>query len=37
MNMIYYFGIGQGVSPKVAEIFGPKALRSLYIGPSRND
>ena len=25
------------VNPNVAEIFGPKALRSLYIRPSRND
>jgi len=24
------------VNPNVAEIFGPKALRSLYIRPSRN-
>jgi hypothetical protein len=37
MNIIYFLGIGQGVNPNVAEIFGPKALRSLYIGPSRND
>ena len=25
------------INPNVAEIFGPKALRSLYIRPSRND
>jgi len=25
------------LNPNVAEIFGPKALRSLYIRPSRND
>jgi hypothetical protein len=25
------------LNPNVAETFGPKALRSLYIGPSRND
>jgi len=27
----------QKLYPNVAEIFGPKALRSLYIMPSRND
>jgi len=28
---------GRRFDPIVAEIFGPKALRSLYIRPSRND
>jgi len=29
-------GAGAYVNPNVAEIFGPKALRSIYIRPSRN-
>jgi len=28
--------LNKGINPNVAEIFGPKALRSLYIRPSRN-
>jgi hypothetical protein len=35
--MISLSGAGDWVDPNVAEIFGPKALRSLYIRASRND
>jgi len=31
------YGKSADINPNVAEIFGPKALRSLYIRPSRND
>jgi hypothetical protein len=28
---------GVNINPNVAQIFGPKALRSLYIRPSRDN